>query len=401
MSDERRIVIASTDFRPMVGGVADHLHRIAHALSSCADVTVMTTVPQRGLKWSHSYRLDALRRLPDRRLGRRAGDSVPFIRRMHTGTYFLALKRYARDVIRRAKARQDGRGPVMIGIWDTASHFWCSACREAGVPYYVVAHGLEILIPLYGDLPEWRRADFAGAAGVIANSRATADLAVSRLEVTTPPMVVNPIAGDLLTGPAVEGRARELRQLLGDGGPMLLSVGRLVARKGFDTVIESIAELRGEFPRIRYVAIGDGPEREHLYARAAALGVAEHVIMLGRADDAMKWAAYGLCDLFVMPNRSLGGADWEGFGIVFAEAARAGRAVVAGTSGGVADAVIDGQTGLLIEADQPGALTRGVRQLLADAHVRTAMGQAAARLAAERFTTDALRAQLLAVLQWN
>jgi glycosyltransferase involved in cell wall biosynthesis len=115
----------------------------------------------------------------------------------------------------------------------------------------------------------------------------------------------------------------------------------------------------------------------------------------------MKWAAYRRCDLFVMPNRPLGGSDWEGFGIVFAEAARAGRAVVAGRSGGVADAVIDGETGLLIDTDVPGAVTAAVRELLNDGPRRRAMGIRAAQLAAERFTADALRAQLLARLQWN
>src|SRR5204863_3187278 len=112
-------------------------------------------------------------------------------------------------------------------------------------------------------------------------------------------------------------------------------------RKGFDAVLKTVAALAGPFPNLRYVLIGDGPERQRLQDQAAALGVTDRVLMLGRADDAMKWAAYDRCDLFVMPNRALGGTDWEGFGIVFVEAARAGRAVVAGNSGGVADAVID------------------------------------------------------------
>jgi phosphatidylinositol alpha-1,6-mannosyltransferase len=396
------IVIATTDFRPMVGGVADYLHRMAESVAAVHDVTVATSVSPGQLRWSHSYRLEALPPLPERRLGRRFGDRVAPIRKLHTGAYFLSLRNYGRAVVDRAR-RHLGEAPVVIvGIWDTASHFWCAACRDRGVPYYLIAYGVEIVLPLYGDLPEWRRADFARARAVIAVSHATADLAVSRLGLTTRPFVVNPIAGEPLAGPAVEARAGELQRMLGDRpGPVLLSVGRLVARKGFDAVLESVEALSHRFPDLRYVLLGDGPERQRLQDRAAALGIADRVLMLGRADDAMKWAAYQRCDLFVMPNRALGGTDWEGFGIVFVEAARAGRAVVAGNSGGVADAVTNGETGLLVDPEDGEALTRAVRRMLTDDTERARMAQAAARSAGRRFTTEALRAQLLSCLQQN
>jgi phosphatidylinositol alpha-1,6-mannosyltransferase len=400
VSERRSVVIASTDFRPLVGGVADYLHRVAEALTTCSAVTVMTTVPQRGLRWSHAYQLRELPPLPERRLGRRIGDSIPAIRKLHTGSYFLALRSHAGRTVRQIAA--NGDGPVVVGIWDTASHFWCDACRRAGVDYYLVAYGLELLLPLYGDLPRWRHDDFAGAKGVIAISQATADLVRARIAPAPAPAIVNPIAGDALAGPAVDARREELRKLLGPGaGPILLSVGRLVARKGFDLVVEAVARLVPEFPNLRYVVIGDGPERERLHDRAAALGIADRVLMLGRADDAMKWAAYGLCDLFVMPNRSLGDSDWEGFGIVFVEAARAGKPAVAGRAGGVADAVVDGDTGLLVDPDAPEALVSAIRQLLADPERRARMGRNAAQFATRRFTTDQLRAQLLAGLAWN
>ena len=401
MSEPRRIVIASTDFRPIVGGVADHLHGMAEALAACADVTVATTVPQLGVTWSHNYRLTALPPLPERRLGRRFGDALLPIRKLHTGLYFLALKRYARSTIRRLADERPGC-VVIIGIWDTASHFWCRACQDAGIEYYIVAHGLEMILPLYGSLPEWRRRDFSGATGIFANSRATAALAVNTLGIAGTPAVVNPIAAPPLTGPTVDARASELRQLLGDpAGPVLLSVGRLVPRKGFDAVLRSVAALARNFPNLRYILIGDGPERQHLQDEAAALGILERVLMLGRADDAMKWAAYDRRDLFVMPNRALNGTDWEGFGIVFVEAARAGRAVVAGKSGGVADAVVDGRTGLLVDPDDPDALTQAVHRLLGDDVERAHMAQAAARFASQRFTTEALRGALMDALGWQ
>src|SRR5438874_2591984 len=146
----------------MVRGVADHLHSVAEALASCADVTVVTTVPQRGLTWSHRYRLTALPPLPERRLGRRFGDGIAPIRKLHTGAFFLSLKQHTQAAIRDL-GPDFSKCRVIVGIWDTATHFWCRACRDAGVEYYIVAHGLEMIVPLYGALPEWRRRDFAGA----------------------------------------------------------------------------------------------------------------------------------------------------------------------------------------------------------------------------------------------
>jgi len=393
------IVIATTDFRPMVGGVADYLHRMAESVASAHDVTVATSVSPGKLRWSHSYRLEALPPLPERRLGQRFGDRITLLRKLHTGAYFLSLKKYGRQVIDRAR-QNDGEEPlVIVGIWDTASHFWCTACRDRGLPYYLIAYGVEIVLPLYGALPEWRRVDFAGARAVIAVSQATADLAVSRLGLANQPFVIHPIACEPLTGPAVDARAGELQRMLGDdAGPVLLSVGRLIARKGFDAVLESVATLSHRFPDLRYVLLGDGPERPRLQARAMALGIADRVLMLGRADEAMKWAAYERCDLFAMPNRALDGTDWEGFGIVFVEAARAGRAVVAGNSGGVADAVTHGETGLLVDAEDPAALTAALETLLKDDGLRRRMGDAARQRARVAFSSESLRASLSAAL---
>jgi phosphatidylinositol alpha-1,6-mannosyltransferase len=371
-------------------------------LAACAEVTVLTSVPQRGLTWSHAYQLTALPPLPERHLGRRLGDAIAPIRKLHTGAYFLSLKRYGQELVGRVCRSPSEPPAVIIGLWDTASHFWCSACRAHRVPYYLVAYGLEMLNPLYGALPAWRRADFAAATGIMAVSRATASLAVSALGVAGSPAVINPIASAPLTGPAVDARAGELNRMLGErSGPVLLSVGRLVPRKGFDAVLKTVAELADTFPALRYVLIGDGPERQRLQDRAAELGVTGRVLMLGSADEAMKWAAYQRCDLFVMPNRALGGKDWEGFGIVFVEAARAGRTVVAGNSGGVADAVLDGQTGLLVDPDDGDALTAAVRRLLTDAAERAHMAEASARLASRRFTPEALRGALVNALGWN
>jgi phosphatidylinositol alpha-1,6-mannosyltransferase len=102
-----------------------------------------------------------------------------------------------------------------------------------------------------------------------------------------------------------------------------------------------------------------------------------------------------------MPNRSLDGTDFEGFGIVFVEAALAGRPSIAGRSGGTADAVVDEVTGLVVDTERPGELTGALRRLLGDADLRRRFGRAADARARAQFSTPALAGSLRAQLGWN
>lgn len=402
MSAPDRIVFLTTDFRPMIGGVADHLHRLADALAGHSRVTVMTSVDQNGAAWERAYQLEPLPPLPDRRLHHRIGDGLAPIRKLHTGAFFLALRRYADRTIARVAAQPGEDVAVVIGIWDTAAHFWCEAARRAKLPYCLFAYGVELLIPLYGRLPDWRRADFQHATRAIACSQATAALAIERFDLGPAPAVVHPSVGPPPPARNLEAPAADLRRGLQlTDGPVLLSVGRLVERKGFDLVLHSVADLRYERPNLKYIIAGDGPERERLESLVRDLGLGAHVRFLGAIDEATKWAAYGLCDVFVMPNRLLGGLEFEGFGIVFLEAALAGRPVIGGRNGGAADAIADEVTGLLVDPERQGALTEAIRRLLNDAALGARLGVAGQAMARTAFSAAASADSLRTQLGWN
>lgn len=405
MPEPRHIVFLTTDFRPMVGGVADHLHRMADHLAARTPVTVMTTVPLEGATWPHAYRLVSLDPLPDRRLGQLPGDNFPPLRKLRTGAHFLALRRRADRLLADIKAQSGNGVAVVIGIWDTASHFWCDACHRAGVPYYIVAHGVELLMDLYGRLPRWRQRDFARSVRVIANSRATARLTADTFTLAIPPAVVNPSVGPRPAAADIASRAADLRRELrfdrGSEGPALLTVGRLVQRKGCDLVLRSVAELAAEYPGLRYIIAGDGPERARLDGLARELGIADRVRMLGDVDDLTKWAAYDICDVFVSPTRPSHSADWEGFGIVFLEAALSRRPAIGGRTGGTADAIVDGLTGVLVDPDQRGELSGAIRRLMSDAGLRARLGRTAEQMARTRFTGEAALRSLREQLAWN
>ena len=108
-----------------------------------------------------------------------------------------------------------------------------------------------------------------------------------------------------------------------------------------------------------------------------SLRVTERVRFLTDISDQQKWIFYALTDIFVMPNRTLGGRDWEGFGIVFLEAALAGKPSIGGNNGGVPDAIAHGGTGLLVETEDHRETTAAIQDLLSDTVRRERMGEAA------------------------
>ncbi len=179
--------------------------------------------------------------------------------------------------------------------------------------------------------------------------------------------------------------ASELRRRLGaDRERVLLSVGRLIPRKGQHLVIHALPRLIQEHPNIVYWVVGRGPQRPHLEALAKRLGIERHVRFFEDVTDVELPRFYAACDLFVLPTSQVGGSV-EGYGLVFLEAAACGKPAVAGRSGGVPEAVIDGQTGILVDPSHPDALAAALGDLLQHPEQLQALG-AAARKRAEKMS---------------
>ena len=165
-----------------------------------------------------------------------------------------------------------------------------------------------------------------------------------------------------------------------EGAVCALALTALVPRKGLDVLLDALAlpPLR-EAPLVLWIA-GDGPARAELEARAAARGVAQRVRFLGRRDD--KSDLLAACDLLVLPSRR------EGLGVAALEAMACARPVVASRVGGLADAVVDGRTGLLVPPEDPEALAAALSRLASDAPLRARLGAAGPGRIAERFAAS-------------
>jgi phosphatidylinositol alpha-1,6-mannosyltransferase len=158
--------------------------------------------------------------------------------------------------------------------------------------------------------------------------------------------------------------------------PVVVCVSRLMPRKGQDTLIRALPHVQRSIPDAALLLVGGGPSRERLTRLADGLGVASSVVLTGSVPSASLPGHYGSGDVFAMPCRSrLGGVDVEGLGIVFLEAAACGLPVIAGDSGGAADAVRDGDTGFVVDPGAVEGLAERLVALLRDPAAARAMGE--------------------------
>jgi phosphatidylinositol alpha-1,6-mannosyltransferase len=273
------------------------------------------------------------------------------------------------------------------------------------LPYDVVLHGAEVTVP--GRLPVGKQGlayVLRGARHVIAAGRypaAEADRAADR---SLPTTVVPPGVDTSRFRPLSEAERSRARRDLGlpVDGQVILGVSRLVPRKGFDTAIRAVARMRESHPDLVLAIAGDGRDRERLHKLARELDAP--VQFLGRVANDDLPRLFGCADIFTMLCRNRwGGLEQEGFGIVFIEAAACGVPQVAGDSGGAAEAVDDGETGIVIrEPDRSESAVRDTvtayTRLLDDRDLHRRMGVASRRRAEVEFSYDMLAARLGAAL---
>jgi phosphatidyl-myo-inositol dimannoside synthase len=262
---------------------------------------------------------------------------------------------------------------------------WAIA-RLLGRPVLVYAHGEE--------LTNWGRGRkfalmcfvFRHADAVLANSDFTRNTLAGLLGVAPGRIaVVYPTVDEGRFRPGLA--ADDLRATVGvtRAKRLILSVGRLQRRKGFDNVIRALPLLREQGIDAHYALIGIGDDWEYLQRLAGELGVSDRVHLLGHVsyDDLPRW--YAACDVFAMPNRDIDG-DTEGFGLVFLEAACAGKPAVAGTAGGTDSAVVDGVTGLRVDGERLEAIAQALTGLLSDVATAEQMGLNGRTRVLENFT---------------
>ncbi len=362
-----RYLVLTELFLPTKGGTAVWFAEVYRRLSGKETHIVTADVP--GAAEVDASHPNSVHRINMRRVAWLRPESLGMYLNLFGKSLWLALT-HRFDAIHAGRALPEG-----LTAWAVA--------RLTFHPVVIYAHGEELTTWGRGGKYKAMRFALRHADRVIANSEFTRDELIK--------MDVNPARITLIYPGVDVARFRpglacnDLRQSVGVGaaGKLILSVGRLSRRKGFDQVIKSLPALVNAGLDVQYVLIGIGEDQEYLLDLARQHGVAERVHLKGHvsADELPRW--YNACDVFAMPNREING-DTEGFGMVFIEAAACGKPVIAGLAGGTGAAVLDGVTGLRVDGTQIGAVENALSRLLFENDRPIDMGhQGLTRVAAE------------------
>lgn len=268
------------------------------------------------------------------------------------------------------------------------------------VPYVILIHGF--------DLVEYRRQSrrdnlasalvLKDATLIFANSEYTKSVILDRVRDTEGKfMVINPGVDPDIFRLGLDTLAIKQQYGIGDER-VILTVGRLVPKKNHDHVLRSLPEVLQKIPNLKYLIVGEGPERARLESMARRLGITERVIFTGHVEHTALPPYYSLCDVFVMPS-CVADSNFESFGIVFAEASACGKPVIGSKTGGISDAVIDGVTGLLVEPNDVKGIAQDLIKLLADEQFALTLGKNGRARAEGQLTWQAMGERIVASLQ--
>jgi phosphatidylinositol alpha-1,6-mannosyltransferase len=370
-----KILLLSWNFAPVIGGLEALVTQLFHALQKAGHATRVVTS--------------------------QAGAAEP------EGEVFRAgapgLLAYMVYAFRQGWALCRGWKPeiILCGSVVTAPVGWILSCRFR-IPFVVVVHGSDLIY----DHWLYRRGirfSLARANHVIANSGQTLQLAkavgldASKLSVVHPGVDVQRFegAGGGAVLPAAERK-------------LILSVGRLVRRKGILEFIEQVMPRLVEAdPAVLYVVVGGDAMaslahrerlRDVIAAKVDALGLGEHVELRGEVSDEELVEWYRRADLFVLPVLDIPG-DVEGFGIVFLEAALGHTASVSTRVGGIPEAIEDGTSGVLVEPGDHEAMARTLLELLSDSERREKLARCGQARARNEFAWEAVADRYARVLQ--
>jgi phosphatidylinositol alpha-1,6-mannosyltransferase len=298
---------------------------------------------------------------------------------------YLTILRTARRVAKRNNVTQiHAARPLHEGLVARL------IARSLKIPFLCYVHGEDLSVALTSrQLKLSTNFTLEGAAKVICNSQFTKSLLLSSFSVSQDKIkIIHPGVDTNFFTPTE--RCQATRDQLGWGNrKVILTVGRLQRRKGQDTLIKAIPNIRKVHPDILYAIVGEGAYGEELKRLAKAEGVGDNVLFHGEVSDLKMLKCYQQCDLFCLPNRD-DGADVEGFGMVSLEAQACGKPALVGDSGGAPETVAEGTTGFAIDCTSPQSIASKVVELLNDPTAIRSLGQDARRRAMEEFDWAAI-----------
>jgi len=367
------------DYPPAVGGIQTYADCLSREWApACADFAVMA---------------------PEGDGAKQIDDHLPFdVYRIPTSSDLMRIKVRPHLIKRLSEQRFDA---IFTGHWYVAAAALSARRRGLVKKVFVAAHAQELrknIMPIgLKRIYEWhRKRVLRQVDAVYPVSRYTGALlekdGVDPAKVVVVPNGTEVGRFEVSEPEQLKFSFREKYQL-GDG-PVIGTVARLVPRKGIDTVIEAMPILLKSHPDLVYMIVGGGDDEQRLKQLAIQHGVARQCRFLGKIPYEDLVGAYYAMDCFVMPARQIG-SSVEGFGLVFCEASACGIPVVGGLSGGVPDAVVDGESGLLVEPDSATECAAAVLPFLNDPNYAKQLGDFGRRHVRAQGTWSAVAKRIL------
>ncbi len=376
-----RLAVVTPNFPPARGGVQTYSFHVASELAKLShDVTVVTPRP-------HTP--------PEPREG--------LVDIMYTFNFRDNLAVSALPALIK-HLRRGTTHAILATHWSAGfSALQAKRLLSAQLPIFVTAHGKEVLLkplekcgPAQAVYDRIRRYVYHNADLLLPVSHFTAEL-LARSGFDEKPHAVIPNGVDASHYQPVDGQPLR-EKLCPDGQRLLLTVSRLVRRKGIDTVIASLARVNEEAGPTNYVVVGEGPDRQRLERLVSEARLKDRVRFWGEASDDELPAFYSACDAFVMPARSEP-PDVEGFGLVFLEAGACGKPVIGSTAGGIPDAILEDRTGKLVPPGDADALAQAAIQLLSEPGLARRLGREGQRYASKEATWAQVAKRLVQVIE--
>ena len=407
-----KLLFISSDYKPLPGGVAEYLDTLARSLINLGHKVMVLAVvgkdDQERLDFLYNYE-EWVRPFPisyDQRpqhwLGKYAVSFLEILRCLSPSSRSFLNKTSFFHGSAAAVAQLEqvlGRETpdmIVLGYLDATLYPLFLHVRERNQNYGVIAHDFEVRRSHRINDVVRRGSIIKGARWIVANSQHTARLLKSwRISQSRIAVIHPPVSAKLLES-ANSGSVRDPKRPL-----EVVTIARLVSGKAIDIVLRALRILDSRKIAYRYTIAGKGPQRDYLEKIVFELGIGSKVEFVGYITDGEKRSLLRRSDVFVMVSRVKENEQHEGFGIGFMEAAACGIPSVGSRAGGIPEAIVEGETGVLVSPESAEELADALTFLAANPQIRQQMGQAAAARAARSFSPTVIATQFQnEVVKW-
>lgn len=351
-----RLLIITTDFPPVIGGIQTFSYETAKNLAGLGEDVFVLAPKDDGWKGFDEKQDFKIKRMV-----------------LPANNYLKILYMFFYLVYYSLKFKQD---ITICTAWFPPGVPAYAFNKLSGIPYIVPAYALELLTPPYGSLQKNIMLSVLGSAGRIMpistyTKSILMELGIKERLISIIPVGVNP------SNYVADNSQGIIKKHKLENKKIILTVSTLIyPYKGHDRVIKAMPEVLKRVPEAVYLIAGDGPLRPGLEKLASDLGLKGHVIFAGFVPGEELPAYYHACDIFIMPSSEDKSKGYvEGFGIVYLEANACGKPVIAGRCGGALDAVVDGRTGLLVDPLSIEEIAGALIRLLTDEEYARKLGE--------------------------